>query len=193
MILLMAFALIITIFLHELGHLFMAKLCGCKVEVFSIGFWKPILWWKKIKGTIYQISPWLFGGYCQLKDELSASNDKDSFSNLPYRKKVLISVAGCAINIILGAIFIPLGLFRANYNLYFFGFFNLTLGIMNMIPFPTLDGSYLYLVWLEKFYGKKKGYALMNKLCKIGFISIMVLNVLSVPYIVWLWKTGAFK
>jgi len=193
MLLLMAFALIITIFLHELGHLFMAKLCGCKVEVFSLGFWKPVLWWRKIKGTIYQITPWLLGGYCQLKDELSASKDKDSFSNLPYRKKVLISVAGCAINVILGAIFIPLGLMWAHYSFYFFGFLNLTLGIINMIPFPALDGSYLYLVWLEKFYGKKKGYVLMNKLCKIGFISIMVLNVLSIPYIVWLWKTGAFK
>jgi len=48
------FSLLIAIVLHEAGHLIVAKLCKCKVEIFSVGFGKP-LYKKQIKETAYQL------------------------------------------------------------------------------------------------------------------------------------------
>jgi len=180
--------LIINIVIHEFGHLFVAKKVGCGVDIYCVGFGKPI-WRKEFKNTIYQIARYPFGGYCKLKDELSSSGDKDSFTNLPYYKKVLITIAGCSINIILGIICYIIGLKILNFNLFYFGAISLGLGITNLLPFPALDGSYPILVWLEKYYGKEKGYTIMNKICRIGFIILMTVNIFYLPYLFYLlWK-----
>jgi len=182
-------SLFFIILFHEGAHLALAKLCKCGVEVFSIGFGRPIFK-KKIGDTIYQICPILLGGYNKLKDELIHSNDPKAFSNLPYRKKCLIAFAGITINIIMGIICLIIGKkFNIN-NLTYFGWLSLMLGIGNSIPFPALDGSYPVLVWLEKFYGKDKGYKIMEKICRIGFIFLMTLNILCIPYLIYLAKTG---
>ncbi len=54
------------IFIHELGHYWMAKRVGMRVETFSIGFGRPIFSWMH-DGTKWQIG-WLafFGGYVKI-------------------------------------------------------------------------------------------------------------------------------
>lgn len=53
------------IFIHELGHYWMAKRVGMRVETFAIGFGKPIYSWMK-DGTKWQLG-WLpFGGYVKI-------------------------------------------------------------------------------------------------------------------------------
>jgi membrane-associated protease RseP (regulator of RpoE activity) len=173
--------------LHEFGHLFVAKKLGCGVDIFSIGFGKPI-YRKEYKETIYQIALIPLGGYCKLRDELINSSDKTAFSNQPYYKKILIVIAGCLANMILGIVLYIIGLKLLNFNIYYFGIISLALGITNLLPFPALDGSYPYLVWLEKFYGKEKGCKIMEKVCRIGFIILMTLNILYLPYLFYsLW------
>jgi membrane-associated protease RseP (regulator of RpoE activity) len=179
--------LIIAIIIHEAGHLIITQLVGGKVETFSIGFGKP-LFSRKIQNITYQICPFLLGGYCKLKGELSYSRSKYAFTNLPYSKKLAIAIAGCAVNIIIGGIGIVLGRWLLNWNLFYFGYLNLVLGITNLLPIPALDGSYPLLVLLENKYGKKKGYDLMEKIVNIGFIIIMILNVLCIPWIILNWK-----
>ena len=181
--------LIIIIIFHETAHLIVAKLCKCDVEKFSIGF-GPAIIRKKIGGTIYQLSPILLGGYNKLKGELKASKDPKAFTNLPYRKKCLIAMAGIIVNILTGLIAIYLGMLFNIYNLIYFGFISIMLGITNAIPFPALDGSYLILVWLEKIYGKEKGYFIMGIICKIGFIIIMMLNIIFLPILIMLIRNG---
>jgi len=183
-------SLIICIFLHEFGHLIVAKFCKCKVLVYSIGFGKPILWSKKIGDTIYQITPWIFGGYCALKDELNYSRSKYAFTNLPYRCKFAIAIAGVTVNIISGLIVGGIGILINNYPLVYFGTVSVMLGISNTLPIPCLDGSYIYLVWLEKIYGKRKGYAIMNKICTKFLRILMILNILSIPYVIYLFLKG---
>jgi membrane-associated protease RseP (regulator of RpoE activity) len=182
-------SLFFIILFHEGAHLIVAKLCKCGVEVFSIGFGKAIFK-KKIGDTIYQFCPILLGGYNKLKDELSCSNDPKAFSNLPYRKKCLIAIAGVTVNIIMGIIFLIIGKKFHIYALSYFGWLSLVLGIGNSIPFPALDGSYPILVWLEKIYGKEKGYRIMNEICRIGFIILMILNIACIPLLISLWKIG---
>ena len=36
------FVLTIVVFFHELGHFYVARRCGVKVEVFSVGFGRAI-------------------------------------------------------------------------------------------------------------------------------------------------------
>jgi len=186
-------SLILIIILHEASHLIIAKRCGCGVIRYSIGFGKPILFSKKIKGTIYQITPWIFGGFCELKGELIETNDKDAFINLPYRKKLAIAIAGCAVNIFSGTLAMIFGLRFHIYYLYYFGCISLALGISNwFIPIPCLDGGYaLWYPILTKIFGKEKGTKIFAKLVRISFILIILVNIACIPLLIRLLRTGA--
>lgn len=75
MISLLAFLFVIGIlvFIHELGHFSVAKLCGVRVEKFSLGFGKKIFGF--IKGeTEYLISLLPLGGYVKMYGEGNENN-----------------------------------------------------------------------------------------------------------------------
>lgn len=182
--------LIIIIIIHETAHLIAAKKVGCGIEIYSIGFGAPIFK-KKIGKTIYQITPILIGGYCKMEGETKYSKSPSAFCNLRYRDKVAMIFAGCYANIISGSIAILLTMIGIkNYALFYFGYMSILLGITNLIPFPALDGAYPYLVWLEKIYGKKQGYKIINILTKIGFTILIILNILFLPYLLYLINKG---
>ena len=97
------------IFFHELGHFAVARLCGVKVEAFSI-FMGPVLLHKKIGGTDYRLSLLPVGGYCQMKGEKDFSQavedglgyvpgDKDSLYGTHPIKRALIGFAGPFFNL----------------------------------------------------------------------------------------------
>ncbi len=54
------------IFIHELGHFTIARICEVKVEVFSIGFGKKLCFFK-LFGTQFALSLIPLGGYVKLK------------------------------------------------------------------------------------------------------------------------------
>jgi len=58
----------ILVFIHEFGHFFMAKLMGIRVEVFSFGYGKRLLGFKK-GNTDYRISLIPMGGYVKMLGE----------------------------------------------------------------------------------------------------------------------------
>lgn len=179
-------SLLAAILIHEFGHLIMAKLYNCKVDVFSIGFGKA-LFKIKIYDTIYQISLIPLGGYCKLKGEFQKNKSKYSFVNKPYKAKLFIVLAGCYMNIITGYFAIKVGEIFMNVNIIYFGLLSIVLGMGNLIPFPTLDGSYPFLILLEKPFGKTKAYIIMEKLCKIGFIVLIIVNILTIP-LLFIWN-----
>lgn len=184
-------SLILIIILHELSHFIVAKLCKCKVSIFSIGFWKPIFSFEW-KDTRYNFTPLLFGGYVNLKGELDYTEDKDGFINLSYRKKFLISIAGVGANIIIGIVALLLGNKLLNFNLKYFGYFSLWAGLINLLPtLPCLDGSYLiyYPIIIKKF-GKKIGVEIIKTIVKISFTISIIISVLLLPGIVYLFIKG---
>ncbi len=67
----------IAILVHEFGHFLFAKLLGVGVEVFSIGFGKKLIKFKKGE-TTYALSVIPFGGYVQLKGAISIEEEKTS-------------------------------------------------------------------------------------------------------------------
>lgn len=183
------YSLIIIIFVHELGHLMAAKLFKCGVTKFSIGFGPAIVKFTYGK-TVYQIAPILLGGYCQLKDELKYTRSKYSFTNKTYLQKVIISYAGIGMNCL--SALVAYGLFLVTYNPVFiiFGFYSAMIGLSNGLPIPALDGAYPIAFLFEKKYGKKKCYEKITKLFSAWFKWLMILNILSIPYLIWMIYTG---
>jgi regulator of sigma E protease len=117
-ILLGVVALGVVVFVHELGHFIIAKLCGIRVEVFSIGF-PPKLWGFKRGETEYRIS-WIFvGGYVKLagmefEEGIDPRTVKDGYYASPLRVKTALCAAGPLMNL-LSAFLIYSYLFVAGY------------------------------------------------------------------------------
>lgn len=185
-------SLIIIIFLHELGHLLAAKICKCGVKTFSIGFGKPLVKWIFGK-TVYQIAPVLLGGYCELQDELTYSRSKYAFTNKRYSQKVFIALAGIIMNIITGLIGYCLFLLTDNGVCLYFAFYSILIGLSNGLPLPSLDGSFPIAFLFEKKLGKKKLYSILQSLFAKWFKWLMIINIISLPYMFWLIYTGIMK
>lgn len=93
------FGLIIAI--HEFGHFAVAKLCGVKVNKFAIGMGPRLIKFQKGE-TEYSLRLFPIGGFCAMEGEDETSEDDRAFNNKPVWKRMLVVVAGAAMNIILG-------------------------------------------------------------------------------------------
>ncbi len=74
------------IFIHELGHFTIARICGVKVEVFSIGFGKKLCFFK-LFGTQFALSLIPLGGYVKLKGMDKEENGTNESTHDSYAQK----------------------------------------------------------------------------------------------------------
>ncbi len=91
------------ILIHEFGHYAVAKLLGVRVEVFSIGFGKRLLGFRR-GDTDYRISAIPLGGYVKMSGENpmdERTGDPGEFLSHPRWHRFLIAIAGPAMNILL--------------------------------------------------------------------------------------------
>lgn len=58
--------LTVLVFVHEMGHYWVARRCGVRVEVFSIGFGREIFGWTDSAGTRWKFSLIPLGGYVKM-------------------------------------------------------------------------------------------------------------------------------
>lgn len=112
-----SFVLILSVivFIHEFGHYLAARLCGVKVEVFSIGFGREIFGLYDRAGTRWKFSILPFGGYVKMFGDAGAASTPDedraeqmseaerrvSFHHKALWQKALVVVAGPAANFLL--------------------------------------------------------------------------------------------
>ena len=120
--------LTIVVYFHELGHYSVARLCGVRVETFSIGFGREILGYTAKSGTRWKVGIIPLGGYVKFfgdagpvsnKDfdadhNMSAEDRKVSFHYKSLKQKSAIVAAGPMANfllavVILSTIFITFG------------------------------------------------------------------------------------
>jgi regulator of sigma E protease len=92
----------VLIFIHEFGHFLLAKICGVRVDAFSLGF-PPKLLHKKVGETDYRLSVIPLGGYVKLlgenpHDEVPPELEHRSFIHHPLWHRFLIVLAGPAFN-----------------------------------------------------------------------------------------------
>ncbi len=93
----------ILIFVHELGHFLVARMCGVRVEVFSLGFGKKIF--SVVRGgTTYCVSLIPLGGYVKMfgeqgSDAIKTEEDKKvSYSHKTPWQRIAIVLAGPLMN-----------------------------------------------------------------------------------------------
>ena len=93
----------LLVFIHEFGHYAAAKLCGVRVEVFSIGFGKRLLGFKRGE-TDYRLSVLPLGGYVKMSGENpfeASTGDPGEFMSHPRWQRFIIAIAGPFMNVLL--------------------------------------------------------------------------------------------
>ena len=125
----------ILVFVHEWGHYIVARMCGVRVETFSIGFGKEIWGRTDAHGTRWKLSIIPLGGYVKMFGDVDAASAGSAQGKLdehgkkikPYTKKQLkeaffaqklwkrsaVVFAGPAINYIFAVILLT-GLYMSN-------------------------------------------------------------------------------
>jgi regulator of sigma E protease len=119
------FVFSIVVFFHELGHFLVARWCGVRVLVFSIGFGPELFGFNDRHGTRWKVAAVPLGGYVKfLGDENAASvpdqnalaemseaDRRDSFPNKSVGKRAAVVAAGPIANFLIAiAIFAGLAL-----------------------------------------------------------------------------------
>src|SRR5215813_5663449 len=116
------FVLGVLVFVHEFGHYAVAKLFKVRVEVFSLGFGKRLIGFRR-GDTDYRISLLPLGGYVKMAGENSMdtrTGDPGEFMSHPRWQRFLIAIAGPAMNILLAvAVLTGVYMFRHEYPAYF--------------------------------------------------------------------------
>ena len=112
------FVLTLVVFFHELGHFVIARRCGVRVLVFSIGFGPELFGFNDRHGTRWKVSAIPLGGYVKFfGDEnaasvpdpaaLAAMSEEDrrhSFIHQRVRARAAIVVAGPIANFLLAIV-----------------------------------------------------------------------------------------
>ncbi len=110
--------LTLVVFVHELGHYSVAKLCGVKVEVFSVGFGRELCGLTDKTGTRWKFSLLPLGGYVKFYGDVGYAGEKDhaadiqmsdqdqrmSFHHKSLGRKTAIVAAGPLANLLLAIV-----------------------------------------------------------------------------------------
>ena len=91
----------VLIAVHELGHFLAAKACSVRVNEFSIGMGPAIFHTAKGE-TEYSLRLLPIGGFCAMEGEDEESDDPRALEKQGFWKKLLIFVAGAAMNFLTG-------------------------------------------------------------------------------------------
>jgi len=82
--------LTVVVFVHELGHYFIARRNGVRVEVFSVGFGPELFGYTDRAGTRWKFSIIPLGGYVKmLGDANAASTPADGLEEMPEDEKAV--------------------------------------------------------------------------------------------------------
>jgi regulator of sigma E protease len=95
----------VLIFIHEFGHYIFARIFKVTIEEFAIGMGPKLLWYTSKKTNItYSLRMIPIGGYVAMVGEEGESADPNSFDKKPTWQRLIITLAGAAVNIVAGFI-----------------------------------------------------------------------------------------
>lgn len=106
--------LTVVVFVHELGHFWVARRYGVRVEVFSVGFGPELFGWTDRQGTRWKFSAIPLGGYVKMfgqaervleadgrERDMTAGERTVAFHHKPVWQRAAIVFAGPAANYVL--------------------------------------------------------------------------------------------
>jgi membrane-associated protease RseP (regulator of RpoE activity) len=104
------FVLMFSVLLHETGHFVTAKKFGMKATRYFVGF-GPTLWSTRRGETEYGIKALPLGGFVKIigmtsLDEVDPEDEPRSFRRAPGWQRIVVLVAGVAMNFVLAAVLI---------------------------------------------------------------------------------------
>jgi regulator of sigma E protease len=93
-----------AVFVHEFGHFWVARKCGMRVDEFAIGFGPKIVSWTR-NGIVYSWRWIPAGGFVKLpqmitSEALEGSNADEKIPPAPPWARILVAVAGPAMNVV---------------------------------------------------------------------------------------------
>jgi regulator of sigma E protease len=113
--------LTVVVFVHELGHFWVARRCGVRVEVFSVGFGPELFGRTDRSGTRWKLSAIPLGGYVKMfgqgehvlepdgrEREMTVAERAVAFHHKPLWQRATIVFAGPAANYLLTIIALAL-------------------------------------------------------------------------------------
>ena len=93
------------ILVHELGHFLTARLFNTTVNEFAIGMGPKLISKRSKKsGILYSVRAFPIGGFVSIAGEDEESDDVNSLNRKPVWQRMVITVAGAAMNLIIGFI-----------------------------------------------------------------------------------------
>ena len=95
--------LLVLVIPHEWGHMIVAKLCGVKVNEFSVGM-GPLLFQRQKGETMYSVRALPLGGFCAMEGEEEAVDSPTSYSSKSNLQKIAILLAGVTMNVLLAVL-----------------------------------------------------------------------------------------
>lgn len=113
-IVLFALAILVSVALHECGHMWVARATGMKVRRYFVGF-GPTLWStrrpNKLGSTEYGVKAIPLGGFCDIAgmtavEELGPEDEPHAMYKQKVWKRVAVLFAGPAMNFIIGLVLI---------------------------------------------------------------------------------------
>ena len=93
------------ILVHELGHFLTARLFNTTVNEFAIGMGPKLISKRSKKsGILYSVRAFPIGGFVSMVGEDEESDDVNALNRKPVWQRMVITVAGAAMNLIIGFI-----------------------------------------------------------------------------------------
>ena len=105
----------VLIFVHELGHFLAAKASGVQVNEFAL-FMGPAIFKKQVGETLYSLRCIPIGGFCAMEGEDEETENPRSFQKAAWWKRLIILVAGAAMNFIIGLVILAIVIFPNTHN-----------------------------------------------------------------------------
>lgn len=104
-VLLFALGIVVSIALHEAGHMYTARMCGMRVRRYFIGF-GPTIWSRRKGHTEYGFKALPLGGFCDIAgmtklDEMTPEERPYAMYDRPAHQRVFVMLGGIIVNIIL--------------------------------------------------------------------------------------------
>lgn len=183
---------------HEFGHMIVGKLCGVRVDEFSVGM-GPLIFKKQKGETQYSLRAIPLGGYCKFNEDEEESDDPRAFINAKKWQRAAILVAGPFMNflvcvIILVTVFMIIGLEQASLNVVIPWAFKNTFSICKDFVVDTLAffgrlftgkaaaDDVVGIVGIVDIFAEEMTYGFINVVYFMGIISLDLAFINLLPF-----------